>query len=148
MKRTSNGPAITPPAEDFATTLRDTAAEWEEACKRNGEHDICEACEEAGLLREAADRVERLDGVLREIAGNGCGIPGHAVAVGCGSNYIARKALDGTFLRICPDCHGRGWKMKFTWSPNGGGASNEACPTCQTTDSPPGYLLVAQEATS
>lgn len=36
----------------------------------------------------------RLREALEEIAAKGCGIPGHSVAVGCGANAIARRALE------------------------------------------------------
>jgi len=37
--------------------------------------------------------IPKLQDALRKIADNPCGIPGHSVAVGCGSNVIARAAL-------------------------------------------------------
>lgn len=41
----------------------------------------------------AIARAERAEDALRAIAANLCGIPGHAVAVGCGSSVIAARAL-------------------------------------------------------
>lgn len=45
---------------------------------------------------EARADADRLRAALQQIAANGCGLPGHAVATGCGSNAIAAAALEGT----------------------------------------------------
>lgn len=45
-------------------------------------------------INELKAENERLENVLRAISRNPCGVPGHAVAVGCGSDVLARKALE------------------------------------------------------
>lgn len=88
--------------------------------------------EAASALRSLRDERDAQRLVLEGIAGRGCGIPGHAVAVGCGSNVIARKALEGEYVRHCPDCHGHGSRWSFDVVPNGQNAAQRVpCETCE-----------------
>lgn len=79
------------------------------------------------LMRQAADEIERLTKALEVLAEMRCGIPGHAVAVGCGSSVIAQKALEGELVRKCPDCRGRGYTND--WSDEDT-VSSKPCETC------------------
>ena len=75
--------------------------------------------------------LRRMEEVLRSISQRGCGVPGHAVARGCGANYVAARAVEGKYLRYCPDCQGNGTVMKFTRIVNGATSPTyEPCETC------------------
>lgn len=80
-------------------TADDTQAALAVAMRLNGElRNALEAEQQmrANYKSERDDlrsELERRDAALREIAAKSCGIPGHAVAVGCGSPGIARRAL-------------------------------------------------------
>lgn len=52
---------------------------------------------------------------LRQIADEACGIPGHAVAVGCRSSWLAMMALDPNCHEECSKCRGSKTQERSEW---------------------------------
>jgi hypothetical protein len=74
-----------------------------------------------GELRELRDTVDRYRAALKRVADLPSGaIPGHAVAVGCRHNVIARKALTAPDEVECTACDGKGYNMDYgPWKTEG-----------------------------
>ena len=75
----------------------DSDAEWvlrRLAWNEENQQSLAQCLDEEMSRAEAAEaEAERLRGVLEGIASRACGIPGYAVAVGCGCPEWARAAL-------------------------------------------------------
>lgn len=87
-------------AQTIGVQVTADASELERALRQSHRRvEAFGAHSQAVRLREDNTRLrvdnQRLRSALARVADNGCGIPGHAVAVGCGSDAIAREALTG-----------------------------------------------------
>jgi hypothetical protein len=86
-------------------------------------------------LRARAE-AKRLRVGLTEIAQMSCGIPGHAVAVGCGASVVAVSVLEGE-PNPCGRCRNQRTVRHWDVEEDGTAVVREApCPRCSSEEHP------------
>jgi len=61
------------------------------------------------------NELERYKETLEKIRDTHCGVPGHLVAVGCPSAWLAMMALDPDCHEECSKCGGSGGQARAEW---------------------------------